>query len=486
MRSLFVRQQLPLDASLVVFVLFVLAATAWAEPHALALTHVTVIDATDSAPQPDRTVLISGERIASISEASPPNDARVIDGRGKFLIPGLCDMHVHLAGVTADPRWSKTTLLPLLIANGVTTVRDMGGDLAVLQSWRKEITDGHLIGPRIYAAGPMLDGGRTEPPALLAVSQPNEGRAAVHDVKARGADFIKVLSRLDRESYFAIADESKKQGMTFVGHVPNAVRASEASDAGQKSIEHIFYSDLTFDCSARESETRQKSAQARAKKDSAGAAAARDEANASFSKEKADALWQTFVRNKTWVVPTLVAIRTIAQQREAALSAPAGLAYLPPALRKSWAPNEIDKQLSPEVAQWYLAQFQNDMKLARAMHAAGVQMMAGSDSLDPFNFPGPSLKDELSLLVGAGFTCREALQAATLKPAEFLGASRDNGWGTIRPGQSADLVLLDADPLADIANTKKISGVVVRGRFFDRSALDHLLADARAEADKLP
>jgi len=129
--------------------------------------------------------------------------------------------------------------------------------------------------------------------------------------------------------------------------VPNAVRASEASDAGQKSIEHIFYSNLTFDCSARESEARQKSAKARAKKDSAGAAAARDEANASFSKEKADALWQTFVRNKTWVVPTLVAIRTIAQQREAVKSAPAGLAYLPPALRKSWAPNEIDKQLSP-------------------------------------------------------------------------------------------------------------------------------------------
>ena len=154
MHSLLVRQRLMLDGPLVVFVLFVLCTTARAEPSALAVTHVTVIDGKGGNPQPDRTVLISGDRIASISDSSPPKGARVIDGRGKFLIPGLCDMHVHLAGVTADPKWSKTTLLPLLIANGVTTVRDMGGDLAALQSWRKEIAGGKLIGPRIYAAGP--------------------------------------------------------------------------------------------------------------------------------------------------------------------------------------------------------------------------------------------------------------------------------------------------------------------------------------------
>ncbi len=208
--------------------------------------------------------------------------------------------------------------------------------------------------------------------------------------------------------------------MTFVGHVPNALRASEASTAGQKSIEHIFYSNLTFDCSAREEELRRKSSEARAKKDSAGAAAARDEANASFNKEKADTLWKTFVSNRTWVVPTLVAMRTIAQQREAAKGDLPGLAYMPPALRQSWAPNEIEKQVSPEVAKWYLAQFQNDMKLARAMHDAGVQMMAGSDSLDPFNFPGPSLHDELQLLTEVGFTPLQALQAATSNPPNSL------------------------------------------------------------------
>ncbi len=484
MRTLFVRQRLTFDGPLVAFVLFVLAAIARAEPKTLALTHVTVIDGTGADPQPDRTVVISGDRIASITPSPPPEGARVIDGRGKFLIPGLCDMHVHLAGATADPKWSKTTLLPLLIANGVTTVRDMGGDLTALQTWRKEIEAGTLIGPRIYCPGPMLDGGKSDPPALLAISSPNEGRAAVRDLKAKGADFIKVLSRLGRESYFAVADESKKQGITFVGHIPNALHAREVSDAGQKSIEHIFYSNLTFDCSAREAELRKKSAEARAKRDDAGAAAARDEANASFSQEKAEALWQTLVRNKTWVVPTLVAIHTIARERELARSAPAGLAYLPPALRKSWSPNEIEKQVSPKVAQWYQAQFENDMKLARAMHAAGVQMMAGSDSLDPFNFPGPGLHEELKLLTEAGFTPLLALRAATSKPAEFFDATGAGGWGTVQSERIADLVLLDADPLVDIGNTRKIAAVILGGKFLARDDLDQMLNRARAAADQ--
>jgi imidazolonepropionase-like amidohydrolase len=484
MRSPFVRRESRLALSFLLSLSFVLANTAGAEFKTLAFTHVTVIDATGAAPRPERTVLITDDRITSISEAPLPNDARVIDARGKFLIPGLCDMHVHLAGVTADPKWSKSTLLPLLVANGITTVRDMGGDLDALQSWRKEIAAGRLIGPRIYCAGPMLDGGKSDPPALLGISTPNDGRSAVRDLRKKGADFIKVLSRLDRESFFAIADESKKQGMTFVGHVPNSVHASEASDAGEKSIEHIFYSNLAFDCSAHETETREKSAAAHAGKNNAAAAAARDEANASFSKTKADALWQKLVRNKTWVVPTLVAIRSIAQQREAAQSAPSALAYVPPALRKSWSPNEINKQVSPEVAQWYLAQFQNDLKLARSMHEAGVQMMAGSDSLDPLNFPGPSLHDELQLLTEAGFTALQALQAATLKPAEFFNATGDGGWGTIQPGKIADLVLLDADPLASIGNTRKIAAIVLAGRFLDRNDLDQMLKAARAAADR--
>jgi len=455
-------------------------ASVWAA-QSIALVHTTAIDPEAGSSRPDQTVVISGDRIISISQAPPPSDARVIDGRGKFLVPGLCDMHVHIAGVTADAKWSRQTLLPLLIAHGVTTIRDMGGDLDALQSWRKEIEAGRLVGPRIYCAGPMLDGGKSEPPSLRAISTPDEGRAAVRDLKAKGADFIKVLSRLGRENYFAIADEAKKQGMALVGHVPNSIHASEASVAGQKSIEHIFYSNLTFDCSVHETELRQKSSEARAKGDSVAAGAARDAANASFSPDKANTLWQTLVRNNTWVVPTLVAMRTIGQQRELARKDPSELCYLPSALRKNWAPGEIEKQVSAKVASWYFAQFQNDLKIARSMHDAGVQMMAGSDSLDPFNFPGPSLHDELQLLTEVGFTPLEALQAATSQPARFLNIP---DFGALRPGASADLVLLEADPLANIANTRKIAAVVVRGKFYSREDLDRMLSEARTAANR--
>jgi len=459
-----------------------LAGVVRAEPPSLAVTHVTVIDPATASTRPNQTLMISGNRITQISEAPPPKDAKIIEGKGKFLIPGLCDMHVHLAGVTADPRWSRDTLLPLLVANGITTVRDMGGDFAAVQDWRKAIQSGRIVGPRIYSPGPMLDGGQSDPPALRAVNSPDEARSAVRDLKEKGVDFIKVLSRLDRESYFAIADEAKKQKITFVGHVPSSVTAIEASNAGQKSIEHIFYSDLTFDCSTREMELRGQAAAARAGHDSAAAGAVRDEANASFSEEKAKSVWQKLVQNHTWVVPTLVAIHTIGHQRDIAQSHPTELAYLPKKLRQNWSVEEIEKQVSPEAAKWYQGQFENDLKLAKSMHAAGVQMMAGSDSLDPLNVPGRSLHEELQFLTQAGLTPMEALQAATSSPAEFLRANKE--WGTIQSGRIADLVLLDANPLEAIVNTKKISAVIDGGKLFDRGALDAMLAQARSAADQ--
>ncbi len=186
-----------------------------------------------------------------------PKDAQRIDARGKFLIPGLWDMHTHIAGISANPVWAKQTLLPLLIANGITGIRDMGGDLDALESWRREIENGTLIGPRIVAAGPMLlparrAGANPAPadPAILRVGTPEESRAAVDSLQKRGADFIKIIE-VSRENYFAIADESKKDSIPFAGHIPSDVTATEASNAGQKSVEHIIYSSLAFDCSAR-------------------------------------------------------------------------------------------------------------------------------------------------------------------------------------------------------------------------------------------
>ena len=192
--------------------------------------------------QPHRTVIVRDGKIERDRQSDGGTRKALdvhIDGKGKFLIPGLWDMHVHMVFGDWFPRGKEVTL-PLFIANGITGVRDMGGELEVLQQWRKEIAAGTLIGPRMVISGPMLDGPQPRFPSSIAITTPDDGRRAVDDLKRRGADFIKLQSLIPREAVFAIADEARKQGISFVGHVPDSVRASEASNAGQKSFEHLI------------------------------------------------------------------------------------------------------------------------------------------------------------------------------------------------------------------------------------------------------
>jgi imidazolonepropionase-like amidohydrolase len=452
----------------------------------LAITHVTIVNP-QGPSQPDMTVVVSGGVIEWIGKSADPkrpahpNESQ-LDARGKFLIPGLWDMHTHVAGISADPAWSKNVLLPLLVANGITGIRDMGGDLRVLQEWRREIASGELLGPQIVAAGPMLvpapppTKAKSTDPSILQVGDPAEARSAVNQLQKQGADFIKII-QLSREDYFAVAEESKKDGITFVGHIPSGITAREASAAGQKSIEHIIYSGLALDCSSQEADLRRRMQEAAAKKDGSSAAVY-DDADKTFSPEKAAALWATFVRNGTWVTPTLYPISTLAHAPQQSPDDPL-LAYVPPALQKEWRPTGPPSQKELADAAWWQRQYENDRKLTGEMYRAGVRLLAGSDSLDRYVFVGSSLHYELQQLVAAGLTQQEALRTATENPAEFLG-SKDAG--LIAAGRRADMVLLDADPLQKIENTQKISAVVLAGQVLTRKDLDALLEKARAAA----
>src|SRR5215469_1088051 len=212
-------------------------------PSTLVIHDVTVIDATGAPAKPHQIVIVEGGKITAIDSSALGFAGKLpgthVDGTGKFLIPGLWDMHVHMVFGDWFPH-GKAITLPLFIANGITGVRDMGGELDVLQQWRREIAEGKLIGPRIVTSGPMLDGPQPRFPSSIAIKTPEDGRRAVDDLKRRGADFIKLQSLIPRDAVFAIADEAKQQGITFVGHVPDAVRAAEASSAGQKSFEHLI------------------------------------------------------------------------------------------------------------------------------------------------------------------------------------------------------------------------------------------------------
>jgi hypothetical protein len=350
--------------------------------------HVTVIDVAGGPVLTDRIVIISGDSIAAVAASGSieiPKDAQVVDGRGKFLIPGLWDMHTHIAGISANPTWAKDTLIPLLVANGITGIRDMGGDLDALENWRREIESGTLVGPRIVAAGPMLLPARAariaaEPPdpAILRIGTIEEARSAVDNLQKRGADFVKIID-VSRDVYFAVAVESMKIGIPFAGHIPWEVNATEASNAGQKSIEHIIYSSLALDCSAQEKDLRQKITEAAAKHDEKAAAELSDEANRTFSPVKAAILWETFKKNGTWLTPTLFSISVNANRLENSPDDPQ-LEYLPTSLRKEWAPKKSPSQDDRDTAAWWQRQFENDRKLTGEMHRAGVRMLAGSDS----------------------------------------------------------------------------------------------------------
>ncbi len=446
------------------------------KPPAIAFAHATVIDMTGAAARPDMTVVIVGDRITEIGKSDkikPPKDALVVDARGKFLIPGLWDMHVH--------EWDKNMFFPLFIANGITGVRDMFGPILSIKQWRKEMEEGTTLGPRIVAAGQIVDGPKPIWPGSLAVSNADEGRKAVMTLKQDGSDFVKVYNLLPRDAYFAIAEEAKRQGMVFAGHVPTSITAAEASDAGQKSIEHL--TGILLACSAREDEIR-KEVVARSQGGIASLITSfmSDQVKAldSFDDKKAARLYARFVRNKTWMSPTLTVLRSIAFIGDEDFRNDARLNYIPEYIRNSlWGQTAFGLNTrTPDTNASAKRVFQKQLEMIGAMKRAGVEFIAGTDTPNPYVFPGFSLHDELALMVQAGFTPLEALQAATRNAAKYLG--RLDSSGTVEKGKLADLVLLDANPLADIGNTKQIRAVMTGGRLVEKAALDEMLAKVEA------
>lgn len=443
------------------------------EAEVLAITNVTLIDATGAAAQPDMTVVITGDRISLLGKSAqlkPPKAARIIDGKGKYLMPGLWDMHVHT--------WNKELFFPLYLANGVTGVRDMFGYIVQINRWRQEIEAGTLVGPRIVAAGPIVDGPKPVWPGSIAVANAEQGREVIDELKERGADFAKVYSLLPRDAYFAIAEEARRQKFPFAGHVPDAVSALEASDAGQKSIEH--FTGVLLSCSAAEAELRKARAEALAQPNPIEALRAHRHEHTrrmleTYDEKKAAALFERFAKNGTWQVPTLTVLRVFASINDKSLTEDPRLKYMPEYVKQIWQPkndfrlkNKTDEDLADEKLI-----YQKQLEMISAMRRAGVEFLAGTDTPNPYCYPGFSLHDELALLVKAGLTPMEALQTATRNPAKYLGLL--DTLGTVEKGKAADLLLLDANPLDDINNTKKIAAVIVRGRLFPRAELDGML-----------
>jgi imidazolonepropionase-like amidohydrolase len=447
---------------------------------ALLLQNVTVIDGTGAPAQPNMSVVIHGDRIVTVGKSGAvrvPKGTTIVDASGKFLIPGLWDMHVHFQETARS--------FPLFIANGVLGVRNMGGIADEAMRWRDEVAAGRIVGPRIVACGPIVDG---PPPTsaehALSVATPAEGRHAVIDLKRRGADFIKVYDGIPHDAYDAIADEAKKRRFPFAGHIPTAVTVREASDAGQKSVEHL--GGILEGCSTAEDEVRHKVdppiKDGEFSEFPRRIAARGERLLSTYSPAKAQELFAHLARNGTWQVPTLVVQHTWTFIDDLNTASDPRLKYIPPSETEWWSPtkNFLFRYRTPEFKSYRKRIFPKQLELVGAMHRAGVPFMAGTDVSYPYSFPGFSLHDELALFVQAGFTPMEALQSATVNPAKFLGVS--DTLGTIARGKIADLVLLEANPLEDIKNTRRIDAVVLKGRYLSNAELRRMLQGVEAAA----
>jgi imidazolonepropionase-like amidohydrolase len=434
----------------------------------LVIVHVAVIDVVTGGVRRDASVVVEGGRITQVGAArrvKTPAGARVVDTTGKFLIPGLWDMHVHTFFGEQAPAGRDVTL-PLFVATGITGVRDMGSELEAVLLARAEIADGKLLGPRMIVAGPMLDGPKTQFPASIAITTPEDGRRAVDMLVGRGVDFIKIQSYVPRDAYFAIVDECKKKKVTFVGHVPDAIRGAEASNAGQKSFEHLIG---IFEGSS--------TAEDELLKGPKGPGKFLD----TYDAQKEAALIALLAKNQTWQCPTLFWERGQWLVDSIDVTKDPDAKYVPALWRDELWPRftkSIIKEMDTDPLVVREKFVEHELAIVRKLHATGVPFLAGTDTPAGVDvIPGFSLYLELQRFVDAGFTPLEALQTATISPARFLGRTAD--FGTVETGKIADLALLDANPLVDIRNTQKIAGVVLAGRYFSHEDLDGILTSVQ-------
>jgi imidazolonepropionase-like amidohydrolase len=447
--------------------------------QALTITGATVVDVSTGSLRANASVVIDGNRIVEVgSSTSVRSRGQVIDAKGMYIIPGLWDMHTH-----AYFGWSRefgdSYVLPLFIANGVTGIRDMGSDLDAIIRARREVAARRLVGPRMVVSGPMLDGPQVSFAASIAIKTPDDGRKAVDSLKRKGVDFIKIQSGVPRDAYAAIAAESKKVGLPFDGHVPDAIRASEAVAEGQRTFEHLIG---TFEASTPNESDFIK------RKYGAGSDSAANKSLAAFLDQydaaREASIIQLLASKNIWQCPTLFWERGQWLVDVVDFTKDPDIAYTPktwtatkfPGMRKA-----ILESLGTDPLGVRQRWVEHELEIVKHLHAANVPFLAGTDTPAGVGVtPGISLHQELQRFVAAGFTPLEALLTATINAARFLGKTGD--FGSVEKGRIADLVILRANPLTDIANTRAIVGVVADGKYFSTAEIDRMRARVRQYA----
>jgi imidazolonepropionase-like amidohydrolase len=456
-------------------------AAAAAKPAAdLLIRHVTIIDVAGARTIPDQAVATRGGTIVAVGPdariAGAWGAASALDGKGKFLMPGLWDMHVHFGGGPALVEENKA-LLPLYIAHGITTVRDCSGDLPNdVLAWRAEIASGALLGPTLYSSGPKIEGINPIWKGTLETGSTGDIDRALDKLQALRVDFVKITdSTLQPDLFLYAVKAARARGLKVSGHIPQADTIEQAMDAGISSIEHLDYA---FKAGARDEAA---IAQDYGRKAITGTDAAH-RIDSDFDPATAMTAYRRMAANQIVVTPTLNVSHIVAYLDRDTHATDAALAYIGPGLRQTydWRIQRAAGASASEIA-FRHAHFEKMAAILPMLQKAGVTIMAGTDAgfLNSFDYPGQGLHDELALYVRYGLTAPQALASATLAGPRWFGV--EDRYGAVAKDKAADLILLDANPLADIRATSRVRAVVLRGKLYRRADLDAMLAKARAQ-----
>jgi len=446
----------------------------------LLVRHATLVDVEHARTVGNQAVAIRGGQIVAVGEdaavAAHWHARSSLDARGRYLIPGLWDMHVHFGG-GPDLVEENQALLPLYIANGVTTVRDCSGDLSdQVLAWRGEIAAGTLLGPTLLSSGPKIEGLKPIWKGTLETGSRADVDAAITKLKDLRVDFVKITDNtLDPPLFLYAVAQARAASFRVSGHIPLALTVSQALDAGISSIEHLDYA---YRAGVKD--------EALIVGDFAAGRITRAEADrridAGFDRDTAMNAYRDIARRGVFVTPTLNGSRILAWLDQDTHANDAYLAYIGPRLRKTydWRIQRAAQADGAAIAQRHV-HYERVAAALPMLQQAGVTILAGTDAgvLNSFNYPGFGLHDELALYVEKGLTPPEALSAATRAGPAWFGTL--DRYGSISTGKVADLVVLDRNPLTDIGATRAINAVILRGTPYDRAALDALLAAARAK-----
>jgi imidazolonepropionase-like amidohydrolase len=427
--------------------------------HEYLITNVNIVDVKSGKILKNKTVAIDNKRISAIysNKVISSDSTKRVDGSGKYLMPGLWDMHAHY-------KWSHVDLDPLLIANGITGIREMWGDMPGVVDIPSKNQIEIIPSPDIYTSGDLIDGNPPSFPGFsgcIVVTTPDEAVAAVDKQAEKKVDFVKVYSSLSEECFMAVSKEARKSNIPFAGHIPNKVSIYKAIDAGMASSEHLY--GFLNACS---SETNNGIPPVD-KSD--------EELISTFSEARFDSLCYVLAKSNMWLCPTLTVIRSLGYLNDTAFTQDIRMKYLPPYLISIW--NQKLGGFTADEMNTFVkgakAKYLFELDLIGKMNKKGVKLLAGTDFPNPYVFPGFSLHDELALMVRGGMPALDALKSATLNAAVFM--NNENDFGSVEVGKIASLVLLNKNPLENIENTSSIETVILRGRVMDKSALDKML-----------